>query len=185
MFGEGIEMLDVACDPREVKACFLLADAMNHGPFDPIGYHESLTTNRSRIAQRTEQQLDQEIRDPERRVRYNGGKWRLAVVELSKCSVWPQMGSRPWARGPVSRVARELQTYGRSDDRLNSMARVVQLSFADLPLIVFRRKRTAEQFRIDDGCHRAVAYYVAGFRQAFVFIGEYQGQSELTWAWDG
>jgi hypothetical protein len=65
------------------------------------------------------------------------------------------------------------------------MARGVLLQFADLPLIVFRRKRSAEQFRIDDGCHRAVAYYLAGFRQAFAYVGEYHGPGELSWHWKG
>jgi hypothetical protein len=65
------------------------------------------------------------------------------------------------------------------------MALSAQLWFAELPLVVFSRKRAADQFRVDDGCHRAVAAYLAGFRQAFAYIGEYRGSGELNWSWDG
>jgi hypothetical protein len=168
-----------------VKASFRLADALKDGPFDPDGFRDRLAAERSRLAQLSEEQLDLGIRDPERRVRYGGARWRLTVVELAHCSVWPHMGGRQWASGPVPRVAADLPTRGLPEDRLHSKARVARLAFADLPLIMFRRKRSAEQFRLDDGCHRAVAYYVAGFRQAFAYVGEYQGPGELAWPWEG
>jgi hypothetical protein len=61
----------------------------------------------------------------------------------------------------------------------------IQFTFADIPLVVIRRESSAVQFRIDDGCHRAIAYYLAGFRQAFAYVGQYQGEHKLNWPWDG
>ena len=69
--------------------------------------------------------------------------------------------------------------------RVGFPAPTARLWFAELPLVVFRRKRAVDQFRIDDGCHRAVAAYIAGFRHAFAYIGEYGGRSKLGWSWAG
>lgn len=178
-------MLNMPCIARDVKACYLLAEALKHGPFDLCGYRDRVASERHRIASLSEDQLDQGIPDPDRRTRYSGGTWRRSVVELACCSVWPQMGKRQWAAGLVSRVVEELRVKGGSADELYERAKIVQISFADNPLIVFRRKRTAEQFRIDDGCHRAVAYYLAGFRHAFAYVGMYEGSCALRWNWEG
>lgn len=178
-------MFDMPCKPREVKECFLLADALKAGPFDPRGYRDRLASERRRIASMSEGQLDREISDPDRRARYSGGTWRLTVVELACCSVWPRMGGRQWATGPIPDVAEELRAHVDSADPLFEIAKNVQLSFSDIPLIVFRRKRSAQQYRIDDGCQRAVAYYLAGFRQAFAYVGVYEGRGELGWVWEG
>ncbi len=178
-------MLGVPCEPRSVRECFLLAEAMKDGPFDPRGYHDRLSSERRRIAGLSDEQVARGITDAARLARFTCATWRLSVVELACCSVWPRMGRRQWATGPAPRVAGELRARGEPGDRLWQMAEAVQLPIADIPLIVTCRRRSAQQFRIDDGSHRAVAYYLAGFRQAFAYVGTAGGGDRLVWPWEG
>jgi hypothetical protein len=183
-----IRMLGESCDKREVQVCYLVAKALGRegrDPFDPAAFRERLAAERARVESLSAGELDQAVTDDYRRLRYVGAPWRWSVVELARCSVWKHMGGRLWATGPVPRVAEAFRSQGKPDDQMHAMVTVPHLTFAELPLIVFRRKSSADQFRIDDGCHRAVAYYLAGFRQAFAYVGEYHGRGALDWRWEG
>lgn len=178
-------MLQSRCEARPVKECYLLANVLKAGPFDPQGFRDRLAAERSRIANLPADEIDHLISDMHRRRRYNGAMWQFSIVTLDTCSVWPCMGGRRWVAGRVSRVASELPKFGQSSDRLFAMAWATPLSFAEIPLIVFCRKESTTEYRIDDGCHRAVAYYLAGLRQAFAYVGSYDGPGKLTWPWEG
>jgi hypothetical protein len=178
-------MVDRRCEAREVKECLLLADALKSGPFESHGFRNRVVQEWQRISKLSVAHIDQTITDSSRRTRYSNGTWMLTVVDLASCSVWPRMGQRQWATGPVPCVAQKVWERGGASDKIIEMVRAVRLSFAEVPLIVFRRKQSPQQFRIDDGCHRAVAYYLAGFRQAFAFVGDYNGPHELNWPWEG
>lgn|SRR6185437_1183725 len=178
-------MLESLCDVRQVMESFWLADIMKGGPFDPSAYLERLAVERGRLAGLNIGQIESGIHDGHRLVRYKGGMWRSMVVQLADCSVWPHMGGRRWATGPVLRVVEMLPRMGASTDRLLQMARMVSLWISDLPLIVFQRGRAAGQFRIDDGCHRAVAAYMAGYRQMPAFSRGVGGRHKLEWKWEG
>jgi hypothetical protein len=39
--------------------------------------------------------------------------------------------------------------------------------------------------RIEDGSHRAIAYYLAGFKQAFAYAARVPSSCNLTWKWEG
>lgn len=178
-------MFKADCLPRQVKECFLLAETLKTGPFDAAGYQNCLTLEQKRIAGLSEEQVNQRITDSDRRSRYNNGTWLLTVVDLAACSVWPRMDGRLWATGPVNRVAERLKTQDDPTNKAWAILKFIQQSFSEVPLIVFRRNSNPCQFRIDDGCHRAVAYYLAGFRQAFAFVGVVDGKHNLNWRWEG
>jgi hypothetical protein len=178
-------MFEALCSPRSVKECFLLANALKTGPFDPESYRAKAGLERRRLAEISDTQIDQQVTDGYRRRRYNHATWLLTVVDLASCSVWNPMGQRNWATGPVSQVAERLKTLGDSTDRLWDMTQFIQQPFSEVPIIVFERKSNCRQFRIDDGCHRAVAYYLAGFRQAFAIVGKVDPKYNLDWRWEG
>jgi hypothetical protein len=169
---------------RDVNECFLLGEALRAGAFDGTQFRTKLSAERQRIAAIPDDELFRLVADGDRQARYCCN-WELQIVDLANCSVWPQLEGRPWASGPVPRVAQRVLGRNEPNERIVTMATSVRLWFAELPLIVFRRKRSYAQFRIDDGSHRAVASYLAGFRQAFAFVGDYAGDGELMWRWEG
>ena len=46
----------------------------------------------------------------------------------------------------------------------------IQEVFAEFPLIAIRTRSDHSRLRLEDGSHRAIAYYLAGFRQAFAYV---------------
>ena len=174
---------ELQCNAREVKEALLVADALKSGPFEPQGFRERLVNERTRVGQLTDIEVERSITDHNRLKRYNGGTWVRTVVNLADCSVWQGMGSRHWATGTVQKVVEQLRKQGRSTDRLFAMSGLFQLFLEEQPLIVFRRSQTPRQYRIDDGCHRAVAYFLAGLRQAPAYVGSYDGPAKLDWPW--
>jgi hypothetical protein len=178
-------MLEVPCCAREEKEALILANMLKAGPFDPDGFRAKLASERARLAGLPAPTMDQAVHDAHRRKRYNAASWVFSVIDLGSCSVWPHMGSKLWAKGLVSKVAADIPVQAGMEDKLWQVKTTIRLSFADLPLIVFRRKRSASQFRIDDGCHRAVAYFVAGFRQAFAYVGTVADDLNHSWPWEG
>jgi hypothetical protein len=178
-------MFEALCVPRFVKECFLLANALKTGPFDPDSYRANAASERRRLAGSSDLHIELGITDLKRRSRYNNGTWLLTVVDLESCSVWPRMGERNWATGPVRQVAERLKTRGDVTDKLWDMTKFIRQPFSEVPVIVFERRSNPRQFRIDDGCHRAIAYYLAGFRQAFALVGKVDGKYNLDWRWEG
>jgi hypothetical protein len=177
-------MLETDCDPRQVKEALLLADRLKGGPFEPEGFRERLRLERERLTALSIVEIDREIK-ADRRRRLSEARWVLTVVTLDQCSVWPAMDERKWATGPVDRVAVRLQREGDRDNKVWKILGVVQQTFADLPLTAFRRKSNPAQYRIDDGSHRAVAYYLAGFREAFAYVGRVRDELNHHWPWEG
>jgi hypothetical protein len=167
--------------PREVKECLLLANKMKDGPFDQMGFSSELERFKTTLASLPLEQIDQSIRekDPRRFTRYTEANWTLTVVSLERCRVWPKMGGRDWPAEYVNLVANDL--VKQADEKFWAMGNLAQLFFAAIPLIIIRPTSSADQLRIDDGCHRAIAYYLAGFRQAFAFVGDYQGEAAERW----
>ena len=68
-------------------------------------------------------------------------------------------------------VATAFRTRGASEDRIRASLPHIHNTFAALPLIAVRGKGGPLLFHLDDGHHRAIAYYLAGFRQAFAYVG--------------
>src|SRR5437867_2762780 len=101
-------MFEIPCEPRRVKEVFAVAQRMKRGSFDEAGYRVKLLAEQAHVAAHTDVALDTEVTDHHRLVRINRGKWTLRVVNLEDCAVWPAMGKRTWARGPVPKVAEAL-----------------------------------------------------------------------------
>jgi hypothetical protein len=111
------------------------------------------------------------------------------AVELTCCAVWPEMGKKEgeadkrWASGPVDKAAEEFRKHPK--DRVWEMVKTAELSIAHLPIVVLRRNSVRTQFRIDDGCHRAVAFYLAGGRLALAYVGQIAPEINEGWRWEG
>lgn len=174
-------MLELPSNIREVKECFVLANVLKSGPnsLEPFTFRAAF--ERQRLSGLSDEQLDREITDQDRLRRLNNGRWEFSVVELNSCSVWPRMGGRNWATGLVGQVAEKLENRGDLTDRLWEMKKVVRQIFSELPLIVLRRASHPDRFQIEDGNHRAVAYYLAGLRQAFAFAGTVDSAFNHEW----
>ena len=178
-------MLSHSCGSREVIESFLLANQMKQFASDnQIGFRAKLAAKRDALRTLSATDVNLMMTDAQRLMRYLSAEWQLKIVELASCSVWPKMGQKPWAVGPVPRVAAELVAKDDKDEKAWDILNHVRSAFADLPLIVFERKRSDKQFRIDEGSHRAVAFYLAGFRQAFAFVGKVRNDPDHNGEWD-
>jgi hypothetical protein len=58
-------------------------------------------------------------------------------------------------------------------------------SFANIPIVVIRMNKNPSRFCIDDGANRAVACYLAGFREAYAYIGVVREEINHKWEWQG
>jgi hypothetical protein len=122
----------------------ILADRLKAGPFDPEGFRAKLASERERLAGLFAPKADQAVTDAARREHFTAATWVLAVVDREDCSVWPRMGQKPWAEGLLPKVAAASPTKAGAEDKLWQMATTIRLAFADLPLIVFRRRAVAQ-----------------------------------------
>jgi len=169
---------------RQVKEAYAIALAMSAGPFDESSYVSRLAAERARVVSLPDSRLDLEVTDDLRLRRISEGTWTLRPVELSNCAVWPEMGNRKWAMGLVPTMATQLQKPDHRDDIIWTIARTTaRITHSVLPLIVIRRKSSPEHFRIDDGCHRAVAYWLVGYREAMAYVGTVPEQLNHKWPW--
>lgn len=153
---------------------------MKLGPFDDAGFEQRLRSERDRIALQNDAALIDGVHDHSRQRRYRAASWSFGVIDLAACAIWPGMGERPWPCLTVPAAAERLSRLPRGD-RLHSMLLTLHRTIEQIPLVVFTRGRNAAQFRIDDGCHRAVSYCRAGVQRAPAFVGRYDGPGRLQW----
>lgn len=172
-------MFERQAELRDVAASFLLADQMKKGPFDHVKFLERLATIRSGLDATSCEELTAKVEDSARRKRYLHGDWKLAIVDLDQCHVWPSFGGRAWAKGTVKSVCQDFERRANRQDKVFKIIRSIELPLALLPLIVIRFNDDDRSFRIDDGSHRAVAYYIAGFRQALAYVGSVPAKYNL------
>jgi len=175
-------------EPRQVKEAVVLADKLKNGPFDPIEFKRKLAEARAELQSLSESDIEKaHFKDHQDRLRrINEGQWVLGIVELENCLTWPHFGGRKQIEaGPVNVTAEFVRSQNDPNDRLWEMVKHVHLFLLNLPLVVIRMSKNPIKFFIDDGAHRAVAYYLAGFREAFVFIGVVREDINHRWEWPG
>lgn len=181
-------MLPFECTPRQVKEAVALADALKAGPFDPDGFREKLAEARNTLRSFSENDIDEKYlkAHQDRLRRIDEGRWTMGMVELAACLTWRHFGGRQWAdTRPVNATADLMRQINDPSDRLWEMSKSAHLFFATLPIIVIRMNKNPSRFFIDDGAHRAVAYYLAGFREAFAYIGVVREEINHKWEWQG
>jgi hypothetical protein len=182
----GKYMLQGSCTQRQVKEAVALADKLKDGPFDLDGFKKKLAEVQNELRSLSEYSIDEShFKDHQNRLRrINEGHWALGVVELENCLTWPQFGGRKWIEaGPVNVTADSVRNHNDPTDRLWEMVKHVHLYVVNLPLVVIRINKNPTTFYIDDGAHRAVAYYLAGFREAFAYIGAVKEDINHKWEW--
>lgn len=177
-----------SCTSRHVKEAVALADRLKSGPFESDAFKESLNRARNEIALLSEPELDARYfqRQKDRLQRINQGSWILDNVGLEFCITWPQFGSRKWAEAaPVNVTTDTVRQQNDLTDRLWEMSRFANLLRDCLPIVVLRTQEDSTRYFIDDGAHRAVAFYLAGFRTAPAYIGSIPAGINHTWKWKG
>ena len=167
---------------REVKEAFVLGNALKGDWNDLESFKPSLATEKARIAELSESSLNKLITDKYRLGGYdNATVWTLEQVPLDSCKVWPGMGKRAYMKGTVDEAANQFMQLGMPNDRLHVMTRMAKLGlYSELPIIVFRRKKNPG-YRIDDGCHRSVANYLAGERAINAYVGTMPEKYNHSW----
>ena len=181
-------MLLGSCTQRQVKEAVVFADKLKDGPFESDGFRKKLAEVRNELRSLSERSIDQShFKDHQDRLRrINEGQWVLGVVELENCLTWPHFGGRKWVEAwPVNVTADSVRNHNDSNDRLWEMVKHVHLYVLNLPLVVIRTNKNPTTFYIDDGAHRAVAYYLAGFREALAYIGVVREDINHKWEWPG
>lgn len=165
--------------PRQVKEAFFLAERMKNGPYEMPALELAIARVKAEIAALSDSELDSQIKDPKRLQQINEAKWYFGKVQIARCRVWPGMGKRPWATGDVPGVGVRCVKHSDPSDRLWKMAERAK-TLKQLPLIVHSRIEP-RQYRIDDGCHRAVALFLAGIKEAEAYIGDVPVARQHTW----
>jgi hypothetical protein len=181
-------MLPFECTPRQVKEAVVLADTLKAGPFEPDGFRKKLAEARNTLRSLSENDIDEKyLKDHQDRLRrINEGSWALGMVELETCLTWPHFGGRQWAEmGPVNVTAEIVRQRNDPSDRLWEMAKSAHLFVVNLPIVVIRMNKNSSKFCIDDGANRAVACYLAGFREAYAYIGVVREEINHKWEWQG
>jgi hypothetical protein len=171
--------------PADVVArAFLLAEALKKAPPDRDVFRSLLEEERKRIAALNFKDLFGQI-DADRRKRFETGQWVFTVVSLERCAVWPGMGGEEWARGPVHKISGLFPSKAMAGSKTRIIRERIQEVFAEFPLIAIRTRSDHSRLRLEDGSHRAIAYYLAGFRQAFAYVARVPSANNLTWKWEG
>jgi hypothetical protein len=179
-------MLPGECTQRQVKEAVYLADKLKDGPFDRDGFKKKLSEVKNELRSLSEINIEEaHFKDHQDRLRrINEGNWMLGIVELENCLTWPHFGSRKWVEaGPVNVTAEIVRNHSEPNDRLREIVTHVHLFFVNLPLIVIRTNKNPTKFFIDVGAHRAVAYYLAGFKEALAYIGVVREDINHKWEW--
>jgi hypothetical protein len=167
-----------------VARAFLLAEALKKAPPDRDSFRAALEEERKRLAAMNFKELFGLI-DADRRKRIETGQWVFTVISLERCAVWPGMGGEDWARGPVHKISGLFPSKAMAGNRTRAIRERIQEIFAEFPLIAIRTRSDHSRFRLEDGSHRAIAYYLAGFRQAFAYVARVPSANNLTWKWEG
>ena len=171
--------------PADVVArSFLLSEALKSAPPDRDAFRAALEAERKRLAPMTGKELFAQI-EPDRRKRIETGQWVFSVVNLERCAVWPGMGGEEWARGPVHKISGLFPSRAMPGNRARAIRERILEVFSEFPLILIRTRSDHSRYRIEDGSHRAIAYYLAGFRQAFAYVARVPSAINLTWKWEG
>lgn len=177
--------ITIRCSVRAANEVFALSDRMKHGwPLTGESFRSLLGQHIDQVERLGAEALDLEVREHRRR-RYTAATWTLQEISLEACAVWPRMGGRPWATGPVPKVAALFPARSSPDDRIRRMVMCVSLFRECLPLQVLAVQNDLTKFRIDDGCDRAVAMYLAGVRTMFAFVGIVRHHLNHQWPWSG
>ncbi len=168
---------------RDVKEALVLGNALKGNWSDYEAFKTMLRHQKARIASLSDLALNDLIQDKKRLLAYDTATlWTLEEVRLSKCRVWPHMGGRKFITGSVEEAAALFLQHGKTDDRLYSMAKMAEADlFSELPIILFRRKKSPEGFRIDDGCNRAVAIWLVGIRVVNAYVGTVRADLNHSW----
>ena len=167
--------------PRQVKESYILAKRMRDGPFGLEEFRARFDSEALVVAGLSSHSIDDLITDAERRCRIEAGRWELSLVELAACLVWPS-GER---RGPIDQAAQQLAHGDGSKLRISSIPKIAHITLLLLPIIVLRRNDNPFRFNIEDGVHRAAAYYQAGLRLVPALIGTIPADMNHDWPWPG
>lgn len=178
---------------RQVKESYVIAQWLKivQASLTPENYVKRLEETRARVEKLSASALDHAFvyengirKHQDRLTRLDESTFILGSVPLDSCSVWGKMGGRRWATGLVSTVAKRFLIHGEVNDPLQSMMNYAREGHYDnFPIIVYPRCSNPDQFRIDDGNHRAVARYLAGKIEALAYIGIVKGGRKLYWIW--
>jgi hypothetical protein len=177
-------MFERSVSAEIVARAFLLAEELKKAPANFDAFRTMLETERKKLAGLSGENLFKLI-DADRRKRIEAGSWVMAIVNLERCAVWPGMGGEEWARGPVTKIAGQFPSKAKPGNRTRAIRERINEVFADFPLIGIRTRSDHNRIRLEDGSHRAVAYYLAGFRQAFAYLARVPSSVNLTWKWEG
>ena len=160
----------------DAKRAFVLADWMKSARRceSEEEFVVLLDTEQKRVAQLTEEQVDQIVtRDESRLRRFRELEWDFRRVTLGECQVYPRMGKRAWAVGRVSDVSSAFTQMEPTASRIWKMKLFASL-FLRLPLIILQKGQTME---VDDGSHRAIAMYLSGIREAPAYVGAHESKT--------
>jgi hypothetical protein len=155
----------------EVKRAFVLADWMKSAKRcrSKEEFCAMLWVETARVEKLSEHGLDEIIvRDQLRLDRFEKLPWRLDIVSISECLVYPRMGERLWAVGTVKEVAERFLHLEPIGSRIWKMKLFAEIFSSNLPLIIIER---AGRFDIDDGSHRAVAMQLSGIMKTNAYVG--------------
>ncbi len=140
-------------------------------PGDTAEFLANVERERARLSAAPAQDLDLIIggKNASRLRRYNSAAWTKEEVDLESCLVADGMGRKPWVRGlKVPEAASVFLSREGEKSRVSLMKSRTQLFLKSFPIIVLA---AGAQSRIDDGSHRAVAAWLAGYRTVPGFIG--------------
>jgi len=179
----GINKESTMSTARDVKEAFVLGNTMKCEWKDFELFKTKLSEEKQRIAALSDLDLDALIEDKRRLRAYKTASlWTNEEISLIDCRVWPGMGSRPYLRGSVDEAASLFQRHGPFDDRLHAMTIMAKENlFSEMPLILFRRKNMPQKYRIDDGCNRAVALWLANIPLTRAYIGTVRQDLNHSW----
>jgi hypothetical protein len=167
-----------------VARSFLLAETLRKAPPDRDSFRALLEEERKKIAALSIKDLFAQI-DADRRKRFEMGQWVFTIINLERCAVWPGMGGEAWAKGPVHKISGLFPSKAMPGNKTRAMRERILEIYAEFPLILIRTRSDHSRMRIEDGSHRAIAYFLAGFKQAFAYVARVPSSCNLTWKWEG
>ena len=151
-----------------------------------------------------ESELDEKFSDKVRLKRYNSMDWYKSEIELEKAGVWPKMkgldikltvGNVPVTTEGVKKILNgklNLEVPKKFLIQLSSLREIAEFVYENFPLVFYPGGEVREKdynvwarennqplcniydFDIDDGCSRAIAYWLNGVKKAPTFFAEYK-----------
>jgi hypothetical protein len=177
-------MFERSTSAEVVARAFLLAEELKRAPADREAFRAELEAQRKKLAALSGTELFKLI-EADRRKRIELGSWVFTIINLDRCAVWPGMGGEEWARGAVAKISGQFPSKAQPGNRSRPIRERISEIFAEFPIIGIRTRSDHTRIRIEDGSHRAVAYYLAGFRQTFAYVARVPSSINLTWKWEG